>query len=115
ISAQSDSAFLANALNPKRYKVASLRIEGADNSDKNVIALLSGLAEGEEITVPGEKTSEAIKKLWRQGMFENVQIIQDKVEGDRIHLVIKVVERPRLTKFSFKGQVKRSEADDLRS
>jgi outer membrane protein insertion porin family len=114
LAQQSDSLFLEKAKNRTKYKIAAINIQGADNSDHNVIALLSGLSVGEEINVPGEATTEAIKKLWKQGMFEDIQILQEKIEGNKIYLIIKVVERPRLTKFSFKGDVKRSEADDLR-
>jgi outer membrane protein insertion porin family len=114
-SQNDDSLFLETAKNKKRYKIASLKVEGAENSDKNVILLLSGISEGEEISVPGDRISDVIKKLWKQGMFEDVQVIQDKISGNDIHLIIKVVERPRLTKFAFKGDVRRGEADDLRN
>lgn len=110
-----DSLLLEAAKNKKKYKLAPLRIEGADYTDKSVISLLSGLIEGEEITIPGDKISDAIKNLWKQGLFEDIQILQDKIVGDDIFLVIKVVERPRLTKFSFKGRVKKGDADDLRN
>ena len=80
-----------------------------------MIALISGLTQGEEITIPGEKTSDVIKKLWKQGMFEDVQVFYEKVDDKNVNIIIKVVERPRLTKFSFKGDVKRGEADDLRA
>ncbi len=114
LAQQNDSLFLESAKKRGKYRIGSIKIEGADNTDKNVIALISGLTEGAEINVPGEATSDAIKKLWKQGMFEDVQILQDGIEGNKINLIIKVVERPRLTKFSFKGDVKKGEADDLR-
>lgn len=100
---------------PKTYRLAPLQIEGAEHSDKNVIMLISGLRAGEEIKVPGDQISDAIRRLWKQGMFEDVQILQDKIIGNDIFLIIKVVERPRLTKFKFKGDVKKSDAEDLRS
>ncbi len=110
----SDSLFLNSARNPKKYRLAPIQIEGADYTDKNVISLLSGLIAGEEIAVPGDKISEAIKKLWKQGLFEDVQIIQNKIIGNDIFLNIKVTERPRLTKFKFSGDIKKGEAEDLR-
>jgi len=116
VSAQiGDSLFLEAAKNKKKYRLAPLQIVGADFTDKNVIGLLSGLIEGEEITVPGDKITDAIKKLWKQGLFEDIQIIQDKIEDNKLYLIIKVVERPRLTKFNFKGNVKKSDADELRT
>src|SRR6218665_1614231 len=103
-----DSLLLEQIKNPKKYRLAGIRIEGADFSDKNVITLLSGLSEGDELSVPGDKITDAIKKLWKQGMFEDIQIIQDKIIGRDLFLIIKVVERPRLSKFRFKGDVKKS-------
>lgn len=111
---QNDTLFMESARNKKKYTLAGIKIEGADFTDRNVISLLSGLTEGEEITIPGDKISDAIKKLWKQGLFEDVQILQDKIEGKQLFLIIKVVERPRLSKFSFKGNVKKSDADELR-
>jgi outer membrane protein insertion porin family len=113
--AQSNDSLLLEPLrNKKRYRIAAIRIEGAEYTDRNVISLLSGISEGEEITIPGERISDVIKKLWKQGLFEDVQVLQDKIVGNDIFLAIKVVERPRLTKFAFKGDVRRGEADDLR-
>lgn len=110
-----DSLLLEQIKNPKKYRLAGIRIEGADFSDKNVITLLSGLSEGDELSVPGDKITDAIKKLWKQGMFEDIQIIQDKIIGRDLFLIIKVVERPRLSKFRFKGDVKKSDADEIRN
>jgi outer membrane protein insertion porin family len=115
VSQTNDSLLLDAIKNKKKYRLGPLKIEGADFTDKNVISLLSGLTEGEEITIPGDKTRDAIKKLWKQGMFEDVQILQDKIIGNDIFLIIKVVERPRLTKFAFKGDVRKSDADDIRN
>jgi outer membrane protein insertion porin family len=111
----SDSVLLEPLKNKKKYRIASLRVEGASYTDKSVISLLSGLGEGDEVTIPGDKISDAIKKLWKQGLFENIQIIQDKTTGSDLFLAIKVVERPRLTSFRFKGDVKKTDADDIRA
>lgn len=110
----SDSLLLENAKAAKKYTIGGIRIEGGENSDKNVIKLLSGLVEGETITLPGDKITDAIKALWKQGLFESIEIYKEKVIGNDVFLVIKVVERPRLSKFSFKGDVRKTDADDIR-
>lgn len=109
-----DSSLVDAFRNAKKYRIGGIDVQGADFTDKSVISLLSGLTQGEEITVPGDKITDAIKALWKQGIFEDIQIVQDKIIGNDIFLIIKVVERPRLSKFSFKGDVKKSDADDLR-
>ncbi|MCU0359297.1 MAG: outer membrane protein assembly factor BamA [Bacteroidia bacterium] len=110
-----DSLFIEPLKHPKTYRLAPLQIQGAEYTDKNVISLLSGLSAGDEVKIPGDKISDAIRKLWKQGMFEDIQILQDKVIGNDLFLIIKVVERPRLTKFKFKGDVKKSDAEDIRA
>jgi outer membrane protein insertion porin family len=98
---------------PKEYTIGGVLVAGGEHLDKNVITLLSGLNIGDRVTVPGEKFSAAIENLWKQGLFEDVKIVATKIQGDKIFLRIDVVERPRLSRFAFKG-VTKNEADDLR-
>lgn len=112
---QSDSSLVEAFQAAKKYRIGGIDVKGVDFTDKSVITLLSGLTAGDEISVPGDKITDAIKALWKQGIFENIEIIQDKIIGNDIFLIIKVVERPRLSKFSFKGDVKKGEADDIRN
>ncbi|HAW19862.1 MAG TPA: outer membrane protein assembly factor BamA, partial [Flavobacteriales bacterium] len=99
--------------NPRQYEIGGVSVEGANNLDEGAIRLLSGLNIGDEISVPGDETAEAIRKLWKQDLFSDVQLLSERVEGDKIYLIIKIQERPRLSRFGFSG-VSKSEADDLR-
>jgi outer membrane protein insertion porin family len=98
---------------PKEYIIGDVTVTGADHMDKNVLILISGLTIGDKIQIPGQKTVDAIKNIWKQGLFEDVQVFETKVVGDKIYLNISVVERPRLSKFTFIG-VSKGEASDLR-
>ena len=99
---------------PKEYVIGGIEVSGANFTDKNVIKLLSGLVVGDKIKIPGDKTSDAIKALWKQGLFENIKIYQEKTIGNDVFLRIDITERPRLSKFSFKGKVRKNEADEIR-
>jgi outer membrane protein insertion porin family len=110
-----DSLLIEKIKNPKKYRIGGVVVEGAKFTDQNVISLLADLSKGDEISIPGDKITESIKKLWKQSIFEDVQIILDKVIGSDAFLIIRVVERPRLSKFSFAGDVKKSDADDIRA
>ena len=99
---------------PKEYSIASVSVTCSEFTDKSVIRLISGLQPGEKIQIPGDKIAEAIKALWKQGLFEDVKIYLDKTIGKEVFLNILVIEKPRLTKFSFSGNVKKNEADDIR-
>lgn len=115
VKAQNDSLMLEKLKSPKKYVIGGIDFEGADFSDKKVIKLLSGLNVDDEITIPGDKITDAIKLLWKQGLFESVEIYEqrEKRVGNTVFLVIKVVERPRLSKFKFEG-VRKTDADDIR-
>jgi len=102
-----------NYKSPKTYEIGPVRVEGADNYDHNAIKLLAGLRQGQSIVVPGEKISKAIKNLWDEGVFSNVEILADKEVAGVIYLVIKVAPRPKLSRFRFTG-INRREADKIR-
>ena len=86
---------------------------GADNFDPQAIKAVAGLRQGQKITIPGDKISEAIKNLWKEELFSNVAINLDKEIDGIVYLTIHLTPRPKLSHFKFKGVPKR-EADKLR-
>lgn len=99
--------------NPREYEIAGISVNGAVNFDTEAIILFSGLTIGEKITIPGEKTTQAIKNLWKQKLFSDIQIAITEQTDDKVYLAINLEERPRLSKFKFEG-VSKSEAESLR-
>jgi outer membrane protein insertion porin family len=99
--------------NPKEYEIGGIQILGVKYLDPVVLIHLTGLQVGDTIMVPGEEITQAIEKLWEQGLFSDIKIVADRFINNRVFLNIELEERPRLAKFSFKG-VKKGEADDLR-
>lgn len=98
---------------PREYEIGGITVTGVQYVDPAVVIMLSGLHVGMTVKVPGEKITKAIKNLWEQDLFEDIQITQTQRVGGKIFLNIDMKERPRISKFSFKG-VKKSEADELR-
>ncbi len=98
---------------PKEYEIAGVTISGAGSLDNSVLLSIAGLYVGDKIKIPGDATATAIKNIWKEGFFEDVQIVATKVQGKNIFLEIQVKERPRLSKFTFKG-LKKGEIDDLK-
>jgi len=96
----------------KKYEIAGVHVSGIKYLDKSVLIQLSGLKVGDEIEVPGDVVTSAIKKLWNQGLFSDVKIAATKVVGDKIWLDIYLQERPRLADFNFMG-VSKGEKDDI--
>ena len=99
--------------NPKDYTVGGITVDGIRHLDANAIILLSGLSVGDQISVPGDRISKAIRSLWKQQLFSDVKIKTTRIQGNTIFLSFQLKERPRLSKFKFNG-VSKSEADDLR-
>jgi len=109
-----DTSKVLNLAAPKEYEIAQEpTVVGAQHMDVAVLLLISGLTKGDKIEVPGTKITAAIKNIWKQGLFEDVQIYANKIEGKKIYLTISVVEKPRLSKFTFIG-IKKGEANKLR-
>jgi len=105
--------FEVNYAKPKEYEIGGITVTGGRNLNNNVLIMLSGLQVGEKIMIPGTKISDAMEKLWDQGLFSELNISVTKEYNGLIFLDIYIQERARLSKFSFKG-VRKSEADDLR-
>ena len=99
---------------PRDYEIGGVKVTGIKYLDENVIIMLSGLSVGDKIKVPGDRITEAIRKLWDQGLFEDVAITATNIQGGLIFLSIDLKERPRVSKFSFDG-LRKSEADDIRT
>ncbi len=98
---------------PREYKIADITVSGAKFLDANAILSISGLKIGDKIRIPGDGITNAVKKLWEQGLLGNIEVNILKVEGDNVYLDFYLVERPRLSRFTFKGPTK-SEQDDLK-
>lgn len=101
--------------NPKEYVIAKTEIEGVTTLDDKVLKLVSGLVEGARVKVPGDKFSDAIKNLWKQGFFDDIQVNVTKIEGEAIYLKIVLQEKPRLGGFAPRGHIKKKEAEDFKT
>jgi outer membrane protein insertion porin family len=99
--------------NPKNYFIGGITVSGASYADHSLVIMLTGLAVGDAIEVPGLQITNAIKRLWGQGLFEEISITASRIQGNIIFLDIYLSEKPKLSKFSFKG-LKKNEVDKIR-
>ncbi|MEY4595381.1 MAG: outer membrane protein Omp85, partial [Bacteroidota bacterium] len=104
---------VANYASPKEFVIGGVVVTGTKYLDEGVLISISNLPAGDTIMVPGERISKAIENLWKQGLFADVKIYASRTQGKLIFLELRLQERPRLSKFSFKG-VSKSEADKIR-
>ena len=114
-SIDADLMNLYNQKTPKKYKVASVKVSGNKFFDESLLLSIAGINVGDEISIPGgDQFAHAINKLWGQNYFSDVEIYITRLEGKNIDIEIAVTERPRLSKFNFKG-IRKGEGDDLKS
>ena len=99
---------------PRKYEIGGVVVEGAKYVDGAMLSMIAGLKVGEIISIPGDEISNGIKKIWDQGLFEDVSVNATDFVGDKVFLQIVIKEKPRVAKFSFNG-IKKSEADDIRN
>jgi outer membrane protein assembly complex, YaeT protein len=96
------------------YTIAGIVITGTQYLDEELLISISGLSRGDKIKLPNDPAiAKAIQNLWKQNLFSDIEINADRIQGDKIFLEIKITERPRLSKFNFKG-VNDNEAKELK-
>ncbi len=97
----------------KEYELGGVKVEGTKYLDEKILLTLAGLRVGDNIKVPGEPISKAIKNLWRQRLFTSVLIETESIVGNKIYLKIILEERAKLSKYFLKG-IKNGDAEELR-
>ena len=101
---------------PKTYYIADVIVTGVEETmyagQEFVLINFAGLSKGQKIQIPGADITNALKRFWRQGLFSDVKILQNKIEGDSVWLEIKLTDRPRVSDIRYTG-IKKSEQDDI--
>jgi outer membrane protein insertion porin family len=97
---------------PKSYEVGQISVTGTFNSDANALIGVTGLKSGSKINIPGPEIQKAIRALWNLKLFTQVEIIQARVADHIVDLEIRLLERPRLARYSYTG-IKKLYHEDL--
>ena len=99
---------------PKEYELAGITVSGAKYLDQDLLIAVTNLTVGQKVFLPNdEHIAKAIKALWKQELFSNVDITITKFIDDKVFINIGVEERPRLSRFNFRN-IKPSEAKELK-
>jgi len=99
-------------LDPKDYIIGGITITGTKYLDKDVLLQISKLNKGDKINLPGEANANVIKNLYKENLFDDVQLNITKINLDTIYLEIVVVERPRLSRMHITG-IRKGEIEDV--
>lgn len=99
---------------PKTYILGGVEVSGlGDQYDTETLIQLSGLVVGNEIKIPGDAVTKAIKRLYSQGLFSDVSIEIARVNGNKVFLEIQLAERHKLSAINYIG-VKKSEETKIK-
>ncbi|MCM2301596.1 MAG: outer membrane protein assembly factor BamA, partial [Flavobacteriaceae bacterium] len=96
----------------KKYILGDFTVVGLQKFSEQTVKVFTGLRVDQEIKLPGDKLSSAIKKLYDSKQFSEIDVYISKIDGDVVYLEFKVVELPQLNTITFKG-VKKSKAKEL--
>ena len=105
----SESTYSQN--NVERYNIGEIDVSGNTSFSPLTIITFSGLREGDAISIPGEKLSNAIKKLWGSNLFSSVNVYKTKIEDGIINLEIELNDLPELTELEISGVKKRKKEE----
>ncbi len=94
------------------FIIGGVSVSGVRFLDTNALIGISGLRIGQEVTVPGDAITNAVKKLWQQGLFSEVRVTIVKTVADTVYFDISLQERPRISSVKYNG-LKNSEIQDL--
>lgn len=97
---------------PRKYEVVEVIANGLEYLDEGAVIAITGIRKGDRIDIPGDDIAFAIKKMWKQGLFADITVSYEVVEEGKINLILDLVERPRLTRYVFKG-VKKSKQSEV--
>lgn len=99
---------------PKTYVIAGIDVTGiGDHYDPETLIQLSGLRVGSEIKIPGDQITKAIKRLYAHGLFSDVAIYVDRLEGKNAYLNLNLTERHKLSRINYIG-IKKSEENKIK-
>jgi len=96
----------------REYILAGVSVIGKISYNEQTVVTFAGLEKGQRITVPGEEISSAIKKLWKLGLFNEIDTYINRIDGDSIFIDMHISELPKLSEVKING-VKKSKVDGL--
>lgn len=96
----------------KEYILSGVEVTGKVSFNEQTVITFTGLEIGSKIRIPGEEISLAITKLWKLGLFNDVNFYVKKIEGESIFLELELFELPKLNEIKIKG-IKKGKKEDI--
>ena len=94
---------LSDFVKGKTYVIDTITVKGLKTFSNQTVVSYSGLRNGQKVSIPGDKISEVISKLWGLQLFSDINFYITKVDGDGVSLEIEIDELPTLTDVKING------------
>ncbi len=98
---------------PKSYIIGELKATGLRAINPELLIKTTGLAKGDEITIPGDRLSAITRRLMDQRHFSDIETFTS-FRGDTVDITFELKERQRVKQWIFEG-TKGSEAKDMQT
>lgn len=96
----------------RKYILGDVTVTGKITFNEQTVVTFTGLEKGQNITVPGEEISNAIKKLGALGLFSDIDFYINEIKGDSIYLGLNIIELPKLNDVKISG-IKKGKAEEI--
>ena len=93
----------------KTYTLEKIVVSGTQNYSPQTIIAYSGLKEGTSISIPGEKISTAVKKLWDSNLFSDIDVFLTESNGNLATIEIALVDLPEINEVVINGVKKQKQ------
>ena len=91
----------------REFVIGGIEVKGAKHYNAQTIIVASGLKVGDKITIPSERFTRIIHKLWNYQVFNDIDIYIAKTEGNKVFLEFVIQEMPELIEVKIEGIRKR--------
>lgn len=86
------------------YILKDIVVDGVKKYSTTQILRFTGLVKGETVDIPGQKISNAIKKLWETNSFSEVEVYVQDIQGENVILKFRLEDLKELGEVTFTGK-----------
>lgn len=87
------------------YEIVSVDVTGVDDeATRGLVAQTSGLRAGQRVALPSDPLfGDAVRRIYGLGLFDDVDVVVDRMAGDGVFLQLRVEPVPRLASVDIVG------------
>jgi len=96
------------------YTLQGIVVDGVKKYTPEQILKFTGLYKGESVEIPGQRISNAIKKLWETNSFSKVEVYVESINEEQVVLKFALQDLKELKDIKFTGKgIKKSQNEKL--